>query len=160
MYPTVDYVFVYFVNICFLLFCFLLPKSTRGPHPPVFTYWNSPVLVSRPPGIPPRYFLQSVGSFKGEPAVQQKVIQESARAEAFTVLNCGAGRRSVNVGHWPLSGLFVAPLMGQAPPAPSLVSTTHKGAQEDGNQDEWPFFSSHSTLIRAFHLLCLHCYLH
>ncbi|KAJ4943221.1 hypothetical protein JOQ06_005726, partial [Pogonophryne albipinna] len=46
--------------------------------------------------------------------VPRKVIQESSRIEAFTALNCGAGRRSVNAG--PLTTL--RPLMGQPTPAP------------------------------------------
>ena len=100
--------------------------------------WKVRLQVWRPPGIPPGS--HSVGSSKGELAVPQKVIQESTRTEAFTVLNCGAGRRSVNAGRWPLSGLLAAPLMGRVPPAPVLVTATHKGAQEDANQDEWPLF--------------------
>lgn len=93
--------------------------------------------------------------------VPPKVIQESSHCEPFTGLNCEAGRRSVNAGAADHSaGDGAAPLMGQATPGSTvLVTGSHKGAQEDANQDEWRFFPSpslswaHSTLISAFHLL-------
>ncbi|KAF3834869.1 hypothetical protein F7725_027428 [Dissostichus mawsoni] len=61
--------------------------------------------------------------------VPRKVIQESSRTEAFTALNCGAGRRSVNAG--PLTTL--RPLMGQPPPAPpSLMEVFGRVVMGDG----------------------------
>lgn len=74
--------------------------------------------------------------------VPPKVIQESSRCEPFTGLNCEAGRRSVNAGAADHSaGDGAAPLMGQATPGSTvLVTGSHKGAQEDANQDEWRFF--------------------
>lgn len=102
------------------------------------------VLVWVPPGVPPTPLCFRVRGHVGvRLPVPQKVIQESSRAEAFTVLNCGAGRRSVNAGpadHSASGAIRAAPLMGQAPPAPpSLQTASHKGAQEDANRDEWHF---------------------
>lgn len=107
------------------------------------------------PRSPPTPLLWVRGHIRVKLPVPQKVIQESTRTEAFTVLNCGAGRRSVNAG--PLTtqrGSLGCPANGTSTPGSTvLVTAAHKRAQEDANQDEWRFFSAHSTLIRAFHLL-------
>lgn len=85
--------------------------------------------------------------------VPPKVIQESSRCEPFTGLNCGAGRRSVNAGAADHSaGDGAAPLMGQATPGSTvLVTGSHKGAQEDANQDEWRSFSFPLPLYGSFY---------
>lgn len=87
---------------------------------------------------------------RGHAGVPQKVTQESSCCDAFTVLQCGVGRRSVKRGLPDHSAAN-----GTSSPGPTvLVTATHKGAQEDANRDEWRFFcSAHSALIRAFHLL-------
>lgn len=83
----------------------------------VFTYSYCCPCLGTPRSPPTALF-----RVRGHTGVPQKVIQKSSSYDAFTVLNCGAGRRSVNagladhsVGHWAV------PLMGQPPPAPPSV---------------------------------------
>lgn len=104
-------------------------------------------LVWVPPGVPPQprsdcgVMQGSLGRlFRSQAAVTHS---QSSRAEwADAPSNAGLADHSA--------------ANGTSSPGPTVpVTATHKGAQEDANQDEWRFFfsSAHSALIRAFHLL-------
>lgn len=64
------------------------------------------------PWSPPSPLSRVWGHVEVKLLVPQKVIQKSSSTGAFTVLNYGVGRRSVNAGRWPLSRPLGCPANG------------------------------------------------
>lgn len=109
------------------------------------------VLVWVPPGVPPQprsdcgVMQGSLGRlFRSQAAVTRSQSSSAERPDAAS--------SAALADHSAANGTS-----GHDPTV--LVTESHKGAQEDANQDEWRFFffsffsSAHSALIRAFHLL-------
>lgn len=115
------------------------------------------VLVWIPPWVPPQSFSEygvmqgwSSGTSEGYSEVKQHCGIQSLE------LWSGQTLRQRRPADHSLREALGCPANGTSTPGSTVpVTATHKRAQEDANKDEWPFFSTHSTLIRAFHLLWL-----